>query len=304
VRKPIPVLVIAFAASTVVPKLFAQSSAAAGKPQATKWNNVVPTNKAAYAGRKSEPAPKRDLSGIWDGSAEGGFQAKGAAEHPAMRANDQHEGIDSDERNIAKPLPYTPLGEETLKKHKPAAGVRSVPAALVNDPTDICDPTGFPRMELFEMRTFELVQTQDHIIYLNQYNDNWRIIWTDGRELPKDPDPRWNGYSVGKWIDDYTFVAETAGMDERTWLDYAGRPHSDQLRVEERFHRLDHDTLELTVRINDPKMYTEPWLALNNFPLHLQPADFDMREMVCSPSDVADYNKQIANPAAIGAAGK
>jgi hypothetical protein len=304
VRKPILLLVVAFAACTVQPKLSAQGSPAAGNEHRPKWNNVVPTNKAAYAGRKSDPAPKRDISGIWDASAEAGFQAKGAAEHPAMRANDQREGIDSDERSIAKPLPYTPLGEETLKKHKPAAGVRSVAAALVNDPTDICDPVGFPRMELFEMRTFELVQTQDQIIYLNQYNDNWRIIWTDGRELPKDPDPRWNGYSVGKWVDDYTFVAESVGMDERTWLDYAGRPHSDQLHVEERFHRVDHDNLELTVTINDPKMYAEPWLALNKFPLHLQPPDFDMREMICSPTDVADYNKQIADPAIIGAPGK
>jgi hypothetical protein len=304
VRKPILVWLFVFAACSFLPELLAQSSPASGKPERPKWNNIVPTNKAAYAGKKSEPAPKRDISGIWDGSAEGGFQAKGAAEHPAMRASDQREGIDSDERNIAKPLPYTPLGEETLKKHKPAAGVRSVAAALVNDPTDICDPVGFPRMELFEMRTFELVQTQDQIIYLNQYNDNWRIIWTDGRELPKDSDARWNGYSVGKWVDDYTFVAETVGLDERTWLDYAGRPHSDQLRVEERFHRVDHDNLELTVTITDPKMYTEPWLALSRFPLHLQPPDFDMREMICSPTDVSDYNKQIADPAAIGATGK
>jgi hypothetical protein len=271
------------------------SGAGTGRPQ---WNNTVPTNKAAYAAKESEPAPKRDISGVWDGSAEGGFQAKGAAEHPAMRANDQHEGIDTDERNIAKPLPYTPLGEEALKAHKPAAGVRSVAAALVNDPTDICDPVGFPRMELFEMRTFELAQTDDQIIYLNQYDDNWRIIWADGRELPKDPEPRWNGYSSGKWIDDYTFVAETVGMDERTWLDYAGRPHSDKLRVEEKFHRVDHDNLELTVTIDDPKMYTQPWLALNKFRLHLQPSNFDMREMICSPTEVSDYNKQIADPVA------
>jgi hypothetical protein len=282
------------------PALRAQTSASSTGTTRGQWNNTVPTNKAAYAGKQSEPAPKRDISGIWDGSAEGGFQAKGAAEHPAMRANDLHEGIDTDERNIAKPLPYTALGEETLEAHKPAAGVRSVAAALVNDPTNICDPVGFPRMELFEMRTFELAQTDDQIIYLNQYNDNWRVIWTDGRELPKDPEPRWNGYSVGKWIDDYTFVAETVGTDDRTWLDNSGRPHSSDLHVEERFHRASDDILELTVTIDDPQMYTKPWVAIDKIPLHRQPKGFDMREMTCAPSETLDYNSQIGTRTATG----
>jgi hypothetical protein len=265
-----------------------------------KWNNSVP-GKAAYVGKQSAPAPRHDISGIWDGSADGGFQAKGVNEHPAMRANDSREGGDPDESKIAHPLPYTPLGEEALKANKPAAGVRSVPAALSNDPVNICDPEGFPRMELFEMRTFEIIQAATQVIYLNQFDDVWRIIWTDGRELPKDPEPRWNGYSVGQWADDYTFVVQTVGMDERTWLDYAGRPHSSELRVEERFHRVNHDLMELTVTIDDPKMYTKPWLALNKFPLHLQPPAFDMREMFCSPSEIEDYNKQVGEPAALGA---
>jgi len=92
---------------------------------------------------------------------------------------------------------------------------------------DQCDPVGFPRMELYELRTIELVQNAHQVIYLNQYFGNWRTIWTDGRELPKDPDPRWNGYSVGKWVDDYTFVVQTVGLNPRSWLDHAGRPHSE-----------------------------------------------------------------------------
>ena len=154
---------------------------------------------------------------------------------------------------------------------------------------------GFPRMELFELRTIELAQTANQVIYLNQWYGNWRIIWTDGRELPKDPDPRWNGYSVGKWVDDYTFVVETVGMNPRSWLDHAGRPHSDALRVEERFHRVDHDNMELTVTIDDPMMYTKPWLGINKFPLHLLPSDFDMPELLCSPIDMAAYNRKISN---------
>jgi hypothetical protein len=148
-------------------------------------------------------------------------------------------------------------------------------------------------MELYELRTFQLLQNAHQVVYLNQYFGNFRVIWTDGRELPKDPEPRWNGYSVGKWVDDYTFVVETTGLNPRSWLDHAGRPHSDALRVEERFHRVDHDNMELSVTIDDPKMYAEPWQALNKMPLHLQPADYDMPEFLCSPIDFAEYKKQV-----------
>jgi hypothetical protein len=133
------------------------------------------------------------------------------------------------------------------------------------------------------------------VVYLNQFYGNFRVIWTDGRELPKDPEPRWNGYSVGKWVDDYTFVVETTGLNARSWLDHAGRPHSEDLRVEERFHRVDHDNMELTVTIFDPKMYAEPWQGLNKFPLHLQPPGFDMQEFLCSPIDIEEYNKQVGD---------
>ena len=76
------------------------------------------------------------------------------------------------------------------------------------------------------------------------------------------PNRRWWGYSVGKWVDDYTFVAESNGFDDRTWLDNAGRPHSDLLHVIEQYRRTDRDHLEITITIDDPKMYTKPWEAL------------------------------------------
>src|SRR6202521_4026020 len=294
-------VVALFAGLTISPVLDAQTAApkAAGeeaKPE--KWNSIPPI-KPAYAGKKSAPAPRRDISGIWDAAElDGGRQPSGALEHPALTAprGKGVEGGRPDEAGILRPLLYTPLGLEALKANKPSGpGVRQVPAALANDPMDQCDPVGFPRMELYELRTIELAQTANQVIYLNQYFGNFRIIWTDGRELPKDPDPRWNGYSVGKWVDDYTFVVQTVGLNPRSWLDHAGRPHSDALRVEERFHRVDHDNMELTVTIDDPKMYTQPWLGLNKFPLHLLPSDFDMPELLCSPIDMAEYNRKISN---------
>ncbi|HTC64550.1 MAG TPA: hypothetical protein VK709_17040 [Candidatus Saccharimonadales bacterium] len=276
----------------------ASPSAAGDQAKADKWNSIPPI-KPSYAGKKSAPAPRRDISGIWDAAEQdGGRQPSGALEHPALTAprGQGVEGGRPDETGIMRPLHYTPMGLEALKANKPSGpSVRQVPAALANDPVDQCDPIGFPRMELFELRTIELVQTANQVVYLNQFYGNWRVIWTDGRELPKDPDLRWNGYSVGKWEDDYTFVIETVGMNPRSWLDHAGRPHSEDLRVEERFHRVDHDNMELTVTVYDPKMYSEPWQGLKNFPLHLQPPDFDISELICSPVDMAEYNKQVGD---------
>jgi len=281
-------------AQTMPPK----SADAGAQP---KWDSIPPI-KPAYAGKKSAPAPIRDISGVWDAAEQDGGRApSGALEHLALTAprGKGVEGGRPDEIGVMRPLPYTALGLETLKANKPSGpSVRQVPAALANDPLDQCDPIGFPRMELYELRTIELLQTKTQVVYLNQFYGNYRVIWTDGRELPKNPDPRWNGYSVGRWVDDYTFVVETTGLNPRSWLDHAGRPHSDELRVEERFHRVDHDNMELTVTITDPKMYTEPWVGLKNFPLHLQPGDFDMSELLCSPIDMAEYNKQVGNTVA------
>jgi hypothetical protein len=265
--------------------LRAQTSPPAQSDAEEKWNNSPP-DKAALVGKKSAPAPKRDLSGVWDGTAEGGIQPKGPKEF-----------VD-DAAHVGHDVPYTALGKAARKLNKPGEGEEQVPAAEVNDPVDFCDPQGFPRLELYELRLIELAQTKNQVIYLDQFYQNFRIIWTDGRPLPKDPESRWFGYAVGKWTDDYTFEVDTVGMDDRTWLDNVGRPHSNDMRVHEVYHRLDNDTLELSVMINDPKFYTQPWVALNKFILHRMPDDFDMREFVCSVSETQEYNKQVGNPAA------
>ena len=235
--------------------------------------------------QKAGAAPRHDISGTWDPGPTGAIQADGAKNYPS---DGKHN------------LPFTPLGEKTFKAHKPGFGITQVPVALANDPMDICDPQGFPRIVLHNFRTSEIVQTPNQVLILYEFNKIWRVIWTDGRQLPEDPEPRWFGYSVGHWASDDTFVAQTVGTDERTWLDNAGRPHSGDLRVEERYHRVDHDHLEMSVTIDDSKMYTQPWVALDKLLLQLQPADFDIREMQCSPSETAKYNKEMGTPAAAG----
>ena len=276
--------------------------AASLRAQDDKWNKVPP-GQSAYKGKKPEGTPpKRDLTGIWDAIQNrlGGFS--GAMEHqalypPGTPGGNGSQGGHEDETGIANPLPYTPAGLEALKRNKPSGpGVRQVDSVLTNDPAGLCDPLGFPYMFTWELRTLDVMQTPKHMIMLSFFYGNYRVIWTDGRQPPKDADPRYNGYSVGKWVDDYTFVVQTTGMHPKTWLDHAGRPHSDQLVVEETYHRISRDTLELTVKITDPVMYTEPWLALNKIDMHLLPDDFDVPELLCSPSEFADYNKEVGSP--------
>ncbi len=253
------------------------------------WGRPIP----ALANQKAAPAPKHDISGIWDpanGPDDGG-QFLGAKTFP-VDGKPGHEP------------PFTKAGMEAYLRTKPSNGARMVPPGETNDPEAYCDPQGFPREDLFQFRTTQIVQAPSKVLILYEYDRIWRTIWTDGRELPKDPEPRWFGYSVGKWIDDYTFLVESNGMDERTWIDHAGRPHTGELRVEERFHRVDHDHLELSVLIDDAQMYTKPWLAMDKFPMRLLPDNMDVREMICSPSDLREYNSVIGDPVSEPAAKK
>src|SRR5690349_16784842 len=129
---------------TLCPLLKAQAAppqAAGENAKPDKWNSIPPI-KPAYAGKKSAPAPRRDISGIWDAAeADGGRQPSGALEHPALEAP-RGQGVEGgrlDETGIMRPLPYTPLGLEALKANKPSGpGVRQVDAALANDPMDQC----------------------------------------------------------------------------------------------------------------------------------------------------------------------
>jgi hypothetical protein len=227
-------------------------------------------------------APRHDLTGVWlPVRGIDGIQPNGARDMPA---DGKHEP------------PYTAAGLAAFKLHKPSNGTTEVGPGDENDPGHACDPLGFPRADLFEIRATQFVQTPEQVIVLYTYNKLWRSIWSDGRALPKDPDPGWYGYSSGKWTDDYTFVAQTIGLDERTWVDNSGRPHSDELKVEEVFHRVSKEGLEITVTLDDPKFYSKPWVAMNKMPFKLAPAGYQFQEMMCSPSELAEYNRRHANP--------
>ena len=193
---------------------------------------------------------------------------------------------------------YTARGEQMARANKPGNGSRLVSVSDDNDPlSTIGDPTGFPRIVLYELRPFQIVQTPNQVLVLYMFEKRWRVIWTDGRALPNDPDPRWYGYSVGRWVDDYTLVVQTVGSDDRTWLDNAGNPHSNNLRTEERYHRVNRDTMELTVTLDDPLVYTKSWMPVDKLPIRLMPNGSDLMEMIPSASEAAAYRRVIASQA-------
>jgi hypothetical protein len=245
---------------------------------AQDWSFPGMSNEAFAALPPGGPAPRRDLSGIWDAGAAGiGGQGQAAA-RDAARA------------------PFTPAGLEMFKRNRPGNGATAASVAENNDPlSTVGDPSGFPRILNYELRTVQIVHTPNQVLMLYAFNKTWRAIWTDGRELPKDPDPRWFGYSVGRWIDDSTFVVDSNGMDDRTWLDNNGSPHSTALRVQERYRRVNQNTLELTVTIDDPTVYTKPWISRDRLPLKRLPDNTDVLEMIYSASEAQAYKDSISS---------
>lgn len=196
--------------------------------------------------------------------------------------------------------PMTPWAEEQYKKNR-SNGTYAVLTA--NDPLSKCDPMGFPRNVLYQDRGIQFAETPTKMLELWQYQKVWREIWKDGRGLAKNvgadgpdaPESRYYGYSVGHWDGDYTFVIETNGTDDRTWLDNEAHPHSADLTAEERYTRVNHDSLKMEININDPKAYTKPWLAAKADFVWLPKQEFE--EQLCIPSDAAEYFNIIASPA-------
>ena len=246
---------------------------------------------------KRKPAPRRNLTGMWapTGRFGAGTQAGGVQSKPNNRRPENE-------------LPYTPYGLELYKSHKALEGADAVLPAQGNDPRNLCDPLGMPRMNHYNLGLSQIFQDEHKVVVLYQYDFRWRVIWTDGRQLPKVVDggvqigdefreQRFLGYSVGRWVDDSTLEVQTVGTmpEDRVWLDSTGRPISEQVRVTERFRRVDNDTMEWSETIEDSKVYTKPWETMK-FTMRLHDPRTDIMEYYCSPVEQQRYNSVFANP--------
>ena len=127
----------------------------------------------------------------------------------------------------------------------------------------------------------KILQMPNLVAILYEYQTIFRQIFTDGRGLPEDPNPAWMGYSVGHWDGD-TLVAESNGYNDKTWLDNTGHPHTESLRVTERYRRTDFGHIELQVTFDDPMVFTKPVTV----PIHMELiADTEMIEYVCGENE-------------------
>lgn len=158
--------------------------------------------------------------------------------------------------------PMTNWGKERWSQTR--ASARRTPLAFGfyqdqkdwNDPLFQCDPSGYPRN--LDYSNYKFVKLPNEFAEFFERDRVWRDLWTDGRKLPDNPKPRWYGYATAHWDGD-TFVVESNGYDERTWVDPYGSIHSDQMRIEERYRRIDHDDIEFSMTLTDPKAYIGVW---------------------------------------------
>ena len=145
-----------------------------------------------------------------------------------------------------------------------------------SDPSNSCFPPG-PTRIFTVPRPFEIRQTQG-VVYILSEMDHWvRRIHMNEREHPDGYPSTWMGHSIGKY-DGNTLVVDTAAINETTWIDTLGHPHSDALHLVERIRRPTHDTLEIEVTFEDPKVYTKPWTGKKVY--QLQSPDYELKEEV------------------------
>src|SRR5712692_2479297 len=292
IRNPFPRVIVGLAAvlsfSSVATAQLAQSRPQQGTHEGSPWK-YNPRDRAVGSGGA---APKRDLSGTWAGPRSGA-------------------GVPDFKRGDTPSL--TPSGQQLFNLNKP---LPKFSPAGTNDPmVRTCDPLGVPRNGMDEIRGLSFATMPGRIVMLIQFQDIWREIWMDGRALPTNvgaaekgaPDPRYNGYSVGHGEGDYTLVIDTTGLDERTWVNAGGYPHTVNARVQERYTRIDHNNLELTVTIDDSKIYTKP-VSLGTAYFKWIPNQ-ELDETLCLPSEVLEYLKALGDPAgsdpnAVGPSGR
>jgi hypothetical protein len=168
-------------------------------------------------------------------------------------------------------LPYSPWAAELLKARHANEDK--------DDPDGYCQPLGMVRMQMEGPR--KIVQIPGLLLILFERDNVFRQIFTDGRPMPLDPQPAFNGYSTGKWEGD-TLVVETTGFKDGMWLDNIGSPFTPSAKVTERFRRPSFGNLEIEVTVYDSKAYTKPWSYKVN---KVIAADTEIMEFFCTENN-------------------
>jgi hypothetical protein len=243
--------------------------------RATRWILVFGAL-ASPMWAQQPPAATPDISGVWQ-----------------MRNSPQTRYLSYG--FMAGDPPMTEWALEKFKAAKPSFGPRSFKDS--NDPVNPttvnatgCFPPGMPRIYL-QPFPMEIVQTPGRVLILYEFNHFVRQIWTDGRPHNTDLGNTWFGDSTGKWEGD-TLVVDTIGINDKSWLDRAGHPHSDQLHVVERMHKANPTNLVIDLTFDDPKAYTKTWGSQLTFQLHPK---WNITEMICE--DNINFDEFLKNEA-------
>jgi hypothetical protein len=263
---------------------------------------ATPNPNQGRAGAVRKPPPPgpphdaHDLNGVWTPAGNFGPPAGEVVADPSVSTG-----------WMRGPLPLTAAGKVALESHKGGKGPRggrSYAPSVANDPIGDANPPGLVRTFVYG-RSVQFLQMPDEVVNLFEWYHFWRQVWTDGRKLPDDPDLFWYGTSVGKWDGDH-FIVNTVGLDDRNWLDMAGAPESDALKVNEDWHRMDRDNMEFVITFDDPKFYTHPWSGDKRI-WRLQAKGTPgatIFEDIFAPWDEQDFNKRIRDPNPIINGGK
>jgi hypothetical protein len=249
------------------------------------------SQQAAQKPAAAATKPGADLSGVWYPSTSRETLGAATPDNPGQ----QFVWLD----NQGKPIPFpkdllTPWGQDRLKKNHPSGDVASGETRTAydsDDPDFACFPAGVPRIYLF-LYPMQTVQTSGQLLMLFEYGHNIRQIFTDGRGHAPDEEPTWLGDSIGHWEGD-TLVVETTNQNDKTWFGYGGQPHSEELKVEERIRRPDHDSLTIDITMTDPKAYKEP---LHTRKKYILKPSWNLKEYVCEDNMVnfKDYEKKTS----------
>jgi hypothetical protein len=190
-------------------------------------------------------------------------------------------------------IPYQPWAREKTMSERPSTG----PEPNFGNTTDpqvlYCEPPGVPHIYLWPIKT-KFIQTPEAVYILHEYGPFYRIVWLNSKH-PEDPDPQWWGHSIGWYENGDTLVVDTVGFNGKTWLDQMGHPTTEQLHLTERYKRLDANSLELKMVIDDPGAYTQPWNAQRYFTL--SKTGFLRYQQICSVRENQRFEDNLAKPA-------
>ena len=223
-------------------------------------------------GKPSTAGPKPDLSGVWNRPGSGDLSRIAPGGKDALSARGI-EGEGSGDFILREQPSMTPWAMERYQAvRKGLTDFNEQPPDELDHET-YCFPRGPSRMFTGGAWPFEIRQMDD-VVFLFFERDHWvRRVYMDGRGHPDGYPITWMGHSIGKY-DGETLVVDTAGINDTTWIDGLGHPHSEAVHLVERFRRLNHDTLQYEITVEDPKAYTKPWTAKKVF--ELMPRGFDI----------------------------